>query len=202
MTGSLPHDTQSKRAQGLDRLYDQLSKAVDYVRNPDLQADINDWLKQVEQLPEADALDYIERRLSLLRQRTSDDETTVGQFDMYRSGDDGDAEFPADCEGCDHYGVACPIFTKNVERDRRERLKRDLEDASPTRVKTEFRQLAQDNGCHVLPDIIEDYDTQYADLLRKGRDLYQRKNVHVGKTTEAGEVGQALDEATDEEASP
>jgi len=201
MSGRLPHsetDTESKRSQGLDRLYDQLSKVVDYVRDPELQRDINDWLKQVEQLPEADALDYIERRLSELRQRDGgEDDHAVGQYDMYRSGDDGEAEFPEDCEGCDHYGVACPIFTWNVERDRRERLKRDLEDASPTRIKTEYRQLAQDNGCHVLPQFIAEYDDQYADLLREGRDLYQRKNVHIGKTSEAGEVGQALEQSGD-----
>jgi len=203
MHGTNPRQSEeSRQSKGLDWLYDDLYRSLRYVEDDALARRINDWLMQVEQLPETDPLNYIERRLSQLRQRDSadgDGDRAVGQYDMYRSGDDGEAEFPDACEGCPHHGVACPVFTSNVERDRRERMQRDLDNASPTRVKNAYRQFAEDNDCHRIPAFIEAYDGQHADLLKDGRTLYIKKQVETGRIDEASEAARIADDATADE---
>lgn len=194
MHGRPRQQTRSRRSQGLDWVHDRLTNSLDYIPDDELQLEVNDWLSEVEQLPETDVLDYIEAQLSQLRQRDGDDE--VGQFDMYRSGDDGEKEFPKSCQNCPHYPIACPVFTRNVERDRRERMQADLADADPTQVKNEYRQFAEDNDCFQIPRIIKEYDNQQAELLVEGRDLWARTNVNVGSTDEKTEAKRVADEAT------
>ncbi|MFC4553551.1 MULTISPECIES: hypothetical protein [Halorussus] len=177
-----PTVRQQTRQQSIDYLQNEFRLSLGYVTDAELKSDIIDWMTRSDQLPESTVLDYIERRLSDLRSR--DDGTHVSQFDMYRSGDDGTAEFPDACQGCTHYGTRCPVFCGTTQQSQREQLQDELVDEPPARVKNQYRSFAQRNDCHRIPAFIAEYEDRYKDLTREGWELYRRLDTDVGHTDE------------------
>ena len=195
MSTPLNTPTESHRSQGIEWLYSHFQTSLNYIRDDETKAEVNDWLSRVDQLPATNVLDHIERHLSDVRKI---DDDKPGQYAMYREAQDGEAEFPESCADCEHYGVACPIFTGLTERDRRERLQRSLEDASETRIKTEYRRLAEDTGCHQITDAIANYEDRYKTLLCEGRELYAQTDIDVGRTDEQAEGARLASQAEGE----
>lgn len=158
-----------RKRRRIDRLYDSLDDRVDLLtEEPDLQDAILDWQDDADEAPSASLLDHIEATLT----------TFETQYEMRRIDLDGTDEFPDDCEECEHYGVACPLFHNRAERIERDRLQEALVGASEEEVKQAYRQLAGRVGCQVIVVEIEDWVEKYSSLLDRGRDLRRQSN-HV-----------------------
>jgi hypothetical protein len=171
-------EERQRRMQRVDRIYQTLDDRVMLVEDPDLQDEILDWQDRADEMPAASLLDHVESVLSQM-------ETTN---EMYREGLDGEENFPDRCEGCEHYGVACPLFSFESEKLEREQLQDELVGASEDEVKARLRKLAGRVGCHVIVEEIEAWTEDHAELLQEGRDL-RRKTVHILRPADADERG-------------
>lgn len=162
----------------IDRLYDSLDDRVDLLtQEPDLQDRILDWQDRADEAPSASLLDHVESKLT----------TFETQYEMRRVGLDGTDEFPDACEDCQHYGVACPLFTDRAELIERRRLQEELVGETEEAVKQEFRKLAGRVGCVVIVEVIDEWAETYSSLLQEGRDL-RRESNHVLRPQDASEA--------------
>jgi hypothetical protein len=128
----------------------------------------------------------------------SDVDDAVGEYAMHRTAAAGEdtSEFPDSCAGCEHYGVSCPVFHDTLELDERARLRRELADAPPTRVKTAYRQFAQRIGCQQIERFIREHETAHQDLATAGWELMALTDVDVGEIDPEQDLLQLLQDAT------
>jgi len=176
---------EQRRRQRIDRLYDSLDNVVTLLsREPELQEKVMDWLDQAGEAPSASLSDHIQA--TLVEFETN--------YAMYRTGTDGRDDFPDECADCEHCPHACPIFTKQVWQTELARLEEELVGAPEGEVKRRYRRFAGRVGCHVIPDRIDEWERQHADLLAEGREL-RRRTQHKLRPKE--DVDHAAEAAAD-----
>lgn len=176
---------QRQRRQRIDRLYEHLADVVTLVPDADLQDDVMDWLDEAGEAPSASLADHIQQTLVEFETR----------FAMYRTGSGGDEDFPDECAGCEHHPDACPIFTKRTWETELERLEEELVGAGESEVKQRYRRFAGRVGCHVIPERIDEWETNHRDVLEEGRDL-RRETIHLIRPKDESE--RAADAAAEE----
>lgn len=133
-----------------------------YIEDDDLRERVNEWIQESHEKGDADtAAEYLESQLNAM----------LAEYEMYHSpslgrGADG---FPNACEGCRHYGSACPVLLDDVEVRWRERK---LEEASSEReARRVYQQQAIDASCHRIPDLLDTWDNRHAEFTRLGQQL-------------------------------
>ncbi|QCC57201.1 hypothetical protein [Natrinema thermotolerans] len=184
-------DDAHQRRKRIDRLYEHFEDVVGLISEADLQDDVLDWMDDADELPATSLLTQIETLLA-------DFET---ENEMYATAVNGAEDFPDECSDCEHYGVACPVLTNRYEEIERKRLRDRLRDASEDETKRELRRYAGRNGCVAMLAEIEEWETDYSDLLERGRKL-RRETFHYLRPAEehtyAEEtVGEATADATE-----
>ena len=175
-----------QRRKRIDRLYEHFEDVVGLIDDPELQDDVLDWMDDADELPATSLLTQIETMLA-------DFET---ENEMYATDVNGTEDFPDDCSDCEHYGVACPVLTNRYERIERKRLREDLRDASEDETKRELRRYAGRNGCVAMLAEIEDWETDYRDLLERGRELRRETFHYLRPAEEHTYAEEAVGEAT------
>lgn len=188
MTTQRDIEAAQRRSRRIDHIYQYLDDVVEYVSDPELQEEILDWMEEADEVPASTLLDHVEGVLA-----------EFVQYPMYRKHGDGSDDFPDNCQGCEHYREACPLFTQRRKRKKRERLQDELVGATEDEVKQKLRQLAGRVDCHVITDEIETWETEFSKLLSRGQDL-RRQTIHLlrpkddveaatGQLAEAGDGG-------------
>jgi len=176
-----------QRGKRVDRIYNRLDTVYMLVQDRALEAEIEDWMERADDAPASSLLDHVE--------------STLSRFDtqhaMYRRTADGSGHFPDACKGCEHYGVACPLFTERGERLERERLQNDLATASEDEVKQQLRQLAGRVGCQVIVETVEEWEASYETLVSDGRELVERSKHILRDRAEASRAAEQTAAATD-----
>lgn len=144
-----------------------------YVDDDDLRAEIKSWIAESHQESDAGtAREYVEERLNEM----------LEDHKMYHAAETkrGEDEFPDECEGCRHYGAACPVLRDRTETQWRSRR---LEDADTERdARRVYQEQARDVGCHRIPEFLSAWDSSFAELLEHGQDLLSRVEDHVHET--------------------
>lgn len=147
---------ESTKRQRLEYLKRKLTSIrQDLSQSPDLRALVTWWLGRAEDIPAGTTRELLGSRLAEIERGNQ----------MYNGSD----QFPEDCEGCPHYGIACPVLTDNAEIQRREQMLDTIDD--PDALKMQLRTYALDNHCHVLEDVMDSLDQDYGPLLRDGQTL-------------------------------
>lgn len=142
----------SERPEFLDELERKIADyRQDLANYPLLRAVATWWLLRKQDVPASSAAEAVERRLHEVR---------AGN-DMYN----GAEEFPDDCEGCPHFGVACPVITDPVQINRLDSV---LSEPNPDTLRRELRTLARDNDCQVLLKLLNKIDREYGPLMTDG----------------------------------
>lgn len=182
MTNDHRHDT-------LRDLSADLRDVVSVVDDPDLRAQIFDWLQRSTRLPDGDVAERVENHLSELRGR----DDAVARYAMRRTDGDGSENFPDSCEGCPHYGVRCPVFVDPTEVERRNRIP-DRHDDEPS-IRQAYRQFATHNGCHQISEALDAWHRDYRDLVEEGLSLYEDSSVPSTAPVDESEAArQAVEE--------
>jgi hypothetical protein len=153
-----------------------------YLDDAKLRAEVSDWIQESVDQSDADtARQYVEERLNSL----------LDEYPMYNApsvarGADG---FPDGCEGCVHYGSACPVVTDRRETRWRERKLKDA--ASEQEARRVFQQQARDVDCQRIPEFLAEWDTDHRDLLERGQDLQSRVEDELHGRAEDSETALA-----------
>jgi hypothetical protein len=165
----------------------QLSSQKVYLDDDELRSAVDEWIAESHELSDADsAREYVESSL----------EEMLAEHPMFNApgiahGSDG---FPDACEGCEHYGSACPVLKDGIETRWRERKLEQAE--SDQAARKIYRQQAIDVGCHRIPEFLEEWDSQHSDFVAEGRELLRDvESALLGDGRENGERGDAV--ATD-----
>jgi hypothetical protein len=146
----------------LAELRRELRRSRMYVDDDDLRGRIGEWIEESHAQSEADtARQFVEERLnSLLDGQPMYNSPAVSR---------GEDAFPDSCEGCPHYGAACPVVTDRTEQRWRDR---ELEEAeNEQEARRVFEQQARDVDCHRIPAFLEAWDTDHRELLQRGQEL-------------------------------
>lgn len=145
--------------------------------HPDLKDRVNAWISSSLAVTDADtAREYVEKQL----------EQYLIEYPMYHSPgvDRGEDAFPDECADCQHYGSACPVLQDDVEKRWRERKLAEAE--TDEEARQVYQQQAIDTGCKRIPEHLERWDTEIADLVRDGEKLAQRANAAIADELEPG----------------
>ncbi|WP_227132342.1 hypothetical protein [Halorubellus salinus] len=156
-----------------------------YVDDDALRERIGDWIEESLAQSEADtARQFVEEKLNALLD---------GQ-PMYNSPavSRGEDAFPDACEGCPHYGAACPVVTDRTEQRWRTRKLEEAE--SEQEARRVFEQQARDVDCHRIPAFLESWDNDHRALLERGQRLQSKAEDLLHAT--AGEDVELEDDAT------
>ena len=154
------------------------------VDDADLRSEMQSWLMESHERVDADsAPEYVEARLTAMLE---DNE----MFNTPTSTNPSD-EFPDECEGCDHYGAACPILTGPVEPDYRERKLAEAQtDAEAKRI---YQEQAKSTGCHRIPEYLSEWNDNHEEFVRRGEELLYRAEENIEGLRQAdGEVSMDL----------
>ncbi|ELZ05742.1 hypothetical protein [Natrialba aegyptia] len=184
-------DEAQQRRKRIDRLYEHFDDVVGLITENDLQDAVLDWMDDADQVPATSILTHIETMLAEF-------ET---EHDMYAVDVNGADHFPDDCSDCEHYGVACPVITNRYEEIERERLQKRLRGAGEDEVKRELRRYAGRNGCEAMINEIDEWESDYRELLTEGREL-RRKTFHYLRQADDREqadtaIGESVADATE-----
>lgn len=172
------HDqaTEQKRTE-LSELRRKLSNKYEYVRDDDeeLFREIDQFLRTSATLHDGSIGSAVKSKLRELKRGN--------KMRDHRGIDDPEAAFPDDCEGCPHYGVACPMVkrysvTKTIERVLR-RAETDEE------VLEQLTDLAIEQDCHVILDVLDECQGSYTEFLQEGYELNARAVVALTGPGEA-----------------
>jgi hypothetical protein len=141
-----------------------------YVDDADLREAVSEWIEESHDKSDADtAREYVEQALN----------GQLAEHEMYHApqlsrGEDG---FPDACEGCRHYGSACPVLLDDTEVRWRER---ELEEAaSETEARRVYQQQAIDVSCHRIPELLEEWDTRHSEFIQRGQQLLSNVEKHM-----------------------
>lgn len=131
---------------------------------PDLYEEIQDWIKESLSIPDGNVGSAVNARLRELKRGN--------KMRDHRGVADPEEAFPDDCEGCPHYGVACPMVKRHSVTKTRERYIRTAE--TDDELVNDLTDLAIEWDCHIVLDVLEDYQDQYQDYIAEGYDLHSQ----------------------------
>lgn len=158
----------------------ELRELRHYVEEAELREEIKDWIDRSHEESDADtAREYLERELNAL----------LADNPMYHAPDfeRGSDAFPDKCQDCRHYGSACPVLRDDVEvRWRERKLDQAGNEEDARRI---YQQQAIDVSCHVIPELLEEWDNRHADFIREGEELLSRVEESVRGLPEELETG-------------
>ncbi|WP_455448178.1 hypothetical protein [Natrinema thermotolerans] len=150
----------------LSELRRSLSIKQDYVRDedPELFEEIGTFLQVSATLHDGSVASRVQSKLRELKRGN--------KMRAHRGVDDPEDAFADDCDGCEHYGVNCPMLNRySVTKT----ISRVIEEAeSDDEVIEKLTDIAIENNCHVVLDELDDCQDSYAELLERGYELKTR----------------------------
>jgi hypothetical protein len=164
------HPDRSPQRSELQDLRKELRRRHDYVEDDKtLWWEISLFLEQTATHHDGSVRTLVKRRLAELQQDP--------KHKMYphRGVDAREEAFPDDCDGCPHYGVQCPVVTRKSVTDRLDRL---FEQYEGDQLVSELLDIANQHNCHVLKEVLTNYDQDERQYLAKGQELYRRAVQH------------------------
>lgn len=172
-------DAQQRRKR-IDRLYEHFDDVVGLITDTDLQDDVLDWMDDADEVPAESLLTHIETMLAEF-------ET---EHEMYAVNVNGADQFPDKCSDCEHYGVSCPVLTYRHENIERQKLREELRGASEDEIKRELRRYAGRNNCVAMLEEIDEWESDYQEILERGREL-RRETFHYLRPAEEYEYAES-----------
>lgn len=163
--------TDSTRLDELESIRRELRSKQKYVRetNPELFAEIAQWCDEAREPSATGIRDLVRNRLSELKRDH--------EMRDHRSLDNPEEGFPDDCEGCENYGVACPMVKNYLVMTELEQILDSDED--PNVVMRDILDLASRKGCDVLMEAIDDWRGDSQGLLRRGERLLNLAHASI-----------------------
>lgn len=154
----------SSRRQFLGYIQQELTEYRPEIHDDELREAVNEFLIKAADVPMATAREFISAELADLRK---DNDMMMGPGVR-----DASEAFPEECEGCEHYGINCPIMTDRAQVERRKAIMEETQD--PDQLRYLLREYATDNSCDVLLDRLERISQNYGPLVREGQLLLLR----------------------------
>lgn len=156
---------------------------------PELYEQIQDWIQESLSIPDGNVGSAVNSRLRELKRGN--------KMRDHRGVEDPEAAFSDDCEGCPHYGVACPMVKRHSVTKTRDRYIRTAE--TDDVLVNDLTDLAIEWDCHIVLDVLEDYQDQHQDYIADGYNLHsQMWSVLRGEPTgedRLEDVERAVDES-------
>lgn len=133
------------------------------VDDPELRAAISSFLEDTRGGDVLTPHAYLKRWFTSLRQEY--------EMKFMPSLHTGAEAFPDECAGCEHYGNACPWFTRRIRRSR----KRRLASADSRQERREvWEDLAVETGCHRVPEKLQEWEEQQQPEVERGERLLEK----------------------------
>lgn len=128
----------------------------------ELRDRVESWIARSHEQTDADTAEqYVDNKLTEM----------LAEYPMYHKADLSTPEkgFPDACHGCPHARSACPVLLDETEVRWRERL---LDEADTEQeARRVYQRQAIDVGCKRIPEILEEWDTEFSDFIREGEAL-------------------------------
>lgn len=165
-TGGSETAPDDRQRTELAQLRERIGRKQDLIINDDreLYDAITEWLHKSAGVPDGSVGSAVNSRLRELKRDNK-------MRDHYKVDDATDA-FPDDCEGCPHYGVACPMVKRHSVKKTRERYIRNA--ASDEQLVNQLTDLAIEWDCDVVLDVLEGYQQSYGEFLQEGYELHSQ----------------------------
>lgn len=80
--------------------------------------------------------------------------------------------FPDACEGCEHYGKACPVVSDRERVRARERRLSEAQTESAARAV--WRDISVQTGCRRIPEWLQEWSTEHEGFVTEGHRLLER----------------------------
>ena len=176
-TSSHDRTEADKQRTELSELRGKIARKYDLVLDddPELYEEAKDWLQQSAATRDGSVGQAVNSQLRELKRGN--------KMRDHRGVDDPTDAFPDACEGCPHYGVACPMIKRNSVTKTRKRYIRNAE--SDEELVNNLSELAIDWDCHVVLEVLDDYQTSYGEFLQQGYDLLSRLTETIaGRSTD------------------
>lgn len=157
---SAPSETERTEVQAVR---EELGRNCEDLRGdaPELYDRIQDWIRESLSIPDGNVGSAVNSRLRELKRGN--------KMRDHRGVEDPEEAFPDDCEGCPHYGVACPMVKRHSVTKTRERYIRTAD--SDDELVNDLTDLAIEWDCHIVLDVLEDYQDQYQEYVAEGYQL-------------------------------
>lgn len=154
------------RQTELSALRRRLANKTDLLHDddPDLYQECIDWLDKSSKHPDGSIGSEVNSKLRDLKRGN--------KMRDHRGVEEGEDAFPPDCEGCEYYGVACPMVGRYSVKNKRERIIRTAE--TDEELVAELTDLAIDWDCHVVLDVLDTFDQSTGKFLQEGYRLLWR----------------------------
>ncbi|WP_440767509.1 hypothetical protein [Natronorubrum sp. DTA7] len=159
-------DDPDQQRTELSEVRQRLFNVYEYVRedDPELYREIDAWLRKSVSIPDGSVGEAVKSRLREIKRGN--------KMRKHRGVDDPTDAFHDDCEGCPHYGVACPMIKSYRGK---QTIKRILETAtSDGQVIEDLSDLAIEEDCDVVLEELDDYQNSHAEFLKAGYELKAR----------------------------
>lgn len=182
-SNSLPdHEQEADRRRRFTYLKRELSEYRPDIPEADLRDQVTSWLVLAETVAVDSGREHVDSELSALRK----------DYPMYRTRrhESGVTAFPDRCEGCEHYGIACPVLTDNDMIAWRHRIQETAED--PETYRREMREYATESGCQVIHDALDVIEQKHDPLLQYGQLLLMQVEERILFDDESEAVTRAL----------
>lgn len=153
-------NNQSRELSEIETLREELGLYRFFVQDPELRQRIKEWIDSSQELTAGTQNAYLQQQLSSLRS-----EHPMRWIPEKTSGNEC---FPSDCSSCEHYGNACPLFSREVKRSRRRRLQ---EAQTPTQSREVWMDLHHQTGCGRIPEWLEEWREQHKPMIKEGHEL-------------------------------
>ncbi|ELY68938.1 hypothetical protein [Natrinema versiforme] len=132
--------------------------------DPELYNQIQAWIRESLSIPDGNVGSAVNSRLRELKRGN--------KMRDHRGVEDPEAAFPDACDGCEHYGVACPMVKRHSVTKTRERYIRNAD--SDEELVNNLTDLAIEWDCQVVLGVLEDYQDQYQEYIAEGYDLHSK----------------------------
>ncbi|SDL09091.1 hypothetical protein [Natronorubrum texcoconense] len=180
--------TEQQRTE-LSELRRKLSNKYEYIRDddPELFEEIDTFLRTSSTLHDGSIGSAVKSELRELKRDK--------KMRDHRGVEDPEAAFPDDCEGCPHYGVVCPMVKRYSVTKTIERILRRAE--SDEQVLEKLTDVAIEQDCHVILDVLEECQGSYTEFLQEGYELNARAVKALtgpGETTDSDGVTTSFDD--------
>ena len=154
----------------LERIREKIDDCIDFIDDLGLKQSMREWLADSYSLPSGSVNGHVQHRLSEME----------AEYPMRNSSEvsRGGAAFPDECQGCPAYGGGCPIVTHPTPQDELERIA-GSDEISDRVYKLRVRRLARDYNCHRLPEFIAEFESEYADQIKRGYQLLEQTDFDI-----------------------
>ncbi|ELZ40646.1 hypothetical protein C471_07681 [Halorubrum saccharovorum DSM 1137] len=151
-----------------EELRSEFLQHVAFIEDKTLKTEILTWIDEsVIRTDSVSGAEHVEGRLAELKASNP----------MRHDSGDPEDDFPADCKGCPHYGVVCPVISDRTTRETRHRRLEQAE-TEQDRLRV-YQDIATDADCHIIPAAISDWKQNDREIIERGYELFSAMVRHL-----------------------